>query len=144
MPNKTVFIASDHAGYPLKQQLCRELGKLGWEMADLGTYSEESCAYPEFAHKLCAKVLENGHKGILICGTGTGMSMAANRHSGIRAALCTHEFQAKIARAHNDANVLCLAGRVTSPPLALALCEVFLEQEFEGGRHVRRVELIEI
>ncbi|MDR0828010.1 MAG: ribose 5-phosphate isomerase B [Desulfovibrio sp.] len=144
MQKETIFIASDHAGYALKQCICDHLSTQGRKVEDLGTHSEESCDYPVFAHKLCAKVLENDRQGILICGTGTGMSMAANRHPGIRAALCTHEFQAKFARAHNNANVLCLAGRISSPTLACAISDLFLEQEFEDGRHSRRVELIEI
>lgn len=139
----TIYIASDHAGFSLKETLKLHLGGKGWKVEDIGTYSLESCDYPVYAHQLCHKVLESGHKGILICGTGVGMSIAANRHPGIRAALCVHEFQARATREHNDANVLCLAERITAPALASSMTDIFLETEFAGGRHVRRVDLIE-
>ena len=140
---KTLFIAADHAGFFLKQALIAHLADKGWDMRDLGAHSPESVDYPDYAHALCAKVLESGSLGILICGTGIGMSIAANRHKGIRAALCTHEFQARATREHNNANVLCLAERITGPGLACALTEAFLASSFEGGRHERRVALIE-
>lgn len=139
----TVFIASDHAGFALKQHLRSHLETLGWKVEDLGPDSDASTDYPMYAHSVCNKVLQSGHKGILICGSGIGMCMAANRHKGIRAALCTHEFQAKSCRAHNNANVLCLAERITAPALATLMAELFLQGEFDGGRHERRVELIE-
>ena len=140
---KTLFIAADHAGFTLKQALVAHLAGKGWDMHDLGTHSADSVDYPEYAHILCAKVLESGRPGILICGTGIGMSIAANRHKGIRAALCTHEFQARATREHNNANVLCLAERITAPGLACAMADAFLAAPFEGGRHERRVALIE-
>ncbi len=140
---KTVFIASDHAGFILKTALTAHLRDAGCTVNDLGAHNAASCDYPEFADKLCAQVLEAGHKGILICGTGIGMSIAANRHSGIRAALCTVEFHARATRAHNDANVLCLGERVTAPGLACILADVFLVTEFEGGRHERRLALLD-
>lgn len=143
MTQGTIYIASDHAGLALKEKLTLHLEGTGWKVEDMGTHSAQSCDYPEYAHALCNKVLETNHKGILICGTGIGMSMAANRHPGIRAALCTHEFQAKATRAHNDANVLCFAERITAPALACAMAAIFLMTEFEGGRHTRRVALIE-
>jgi ribose 5-phosphate isomerase B len=136
----TVFIASDHAGFALKSTLCRRLADTGWKVEDLGTNSEESCDYPLFAERLCRKVLTSGHKGILVCGSGIGMDIAANRHAGIRAALCTHESQARTARSHNDANVICFGSRITAPALACSMAEIFLAGEFEGGRHQRRVE----
>ena len=139
----TIFIASDHAGFTLKQALHQYLEDKGWKVEDLGVYSLESCDYPLFAHRLCQEVLRTGQKGILICGTGVGMSIAANRHKGIRAALCTHEFHASATRAHNDANVLCLGQRVTAPGLACLLADIFLNTEFEGGRHQQRVELLD-
>ncbi len=139
----SLFIASDHAGFTLKQSLCRYLENQGWKVENLGTHSRESCDYPEYAHALCKEVLRTGHKGILICGSGIGMCMAANRHPGIRAALCTHEFQARTARSHNNANVLCLAERITAPSLAFLMADLFLEEPFEGGRHERRVTLID-
>ena len=139
----TVYIASDHAGFSLKGIIAAYLEEQGWKVEDLGTHSRESCDYPVLAHKLCAEVLSSGHKGILVCGSGIGMSMAANRHAGIRAALCMHEFQAHTARQHNNANVLCLAERLTAPALACIMTDIFLREEFEGGRHEKRVSLIE-
>ena len=138
-----LYIASDHAGYGLKEILKTYLHEKGWKLEDMGAHSHESCDYPVFAHQLCKKVIDTGHKGILICGSGIGMCIAANRHHGIRAALCTHEFQAKVTRNHNDANVLCLAERITAPALACAMADIFLSEEFEGGRHERRVQMIE-
>lgn len=138
----TVYVASDHAGFALKQELAKHLESGGWTVVDLGAHTEESCDYPLFADALCAKVEQTGHQGVLICGTGIGMAIAANRHKGIRAALCTHEFQARATRAHNNANVLCLAARISAPPLACLMADLFLETEFEGGRHQRRVDLL--
>ena len=134
-----LYIASDHAGLHLKSALVEYLSTVGFQAEDVGTYSGESCDYPDFAHRLCQKVLETGGKGILICGTGIGMSIAANRHEGIRAALCTHEFHAEATRAHNNANVLCLGERITAPGLACLLARIFLTTEFEGGRHAGRI-----
>ncbi len=144
MLGKNIFIANDHAGIALKETIIKHLATLGFECTDLGTHTNESCDYPTFAHALCEQVLATGNKGILICGTGIGMSMAANRHAGIRAALCTHEFHAKATRAHNDANVLCLGERVTAPGLACILAELFLTTPFEGGRHQTRIDKISI
>jgi ribose 5-phosphate isomerase B len=139
----TVFIASDHAGFTLKQALVSHLESMGRQVRDLGTHSTQSSDYPDFAHKLCQELLANGGMGILICGSGIGMSMAANRHPGIRAALCTHEFHARGARAHNNANVLCLGERVTAPHLACLMADIFLSEPFEGDRHIARIEKIE-
>jgi ribose 5-phosphate isomerase B len=139
-----LLIASDHAGFSLKRELVAGLAPLGVLVTDLGTSGEASCNYTDFAHPLCHKVLETGAFGILVCGTGIGMSMAANRHRGIRAAVCTHEFLARAARAHNDANILCLGSRVTAPGLALEMARVFLTTPFEGGRHQPRIDNIEI
>lgn len=135
-----VHLASDHAGHALKDLLARELPKLGFTVKDYGTDSCESCDYPAFAHKLCSAVLAEGGQGILVCGSGIGMSMAANRHDGIRAALCTTELHARLSRRHNDANVLCLGARITGDELALAIVAAFLETAFEGGRHQRRID----
>ncbi|MDR1685919.1 MAG: ribose 5-phosphate isomerase B [Desulfovibrio sp.] len=143
MTGDTVFIASDHAGFAMKQALCADLAARGFRMEDLGPQTAESCDYPVFAHALCARVLENAGRGILICGTGIGMCMAANRHRGIRAALCTDEYTARACRAHNNADVLCLGARVVAPALAAELAVIFLSTAFEGGRHARRVALIE-
>lgn len=139
----TVYIASDHAGFTLKEHLRLWLESQGWKVEDMGPLSRDSTDYPPYAHALCENVLATGHKGILVCGSGIGMSMAANRHKGIRAALCTHEFHADACRRHNNANVLCLGERVTAPGLAAILAEIFLGTDFEGGRHQRRVEMIE-
>jgi len=141
---KIIYIGSDHAGLALKNVLISFLAGEGWTVEDMGTKSADSCDYPDFAHAVCGKVLETGSFGILVCGTGIGMSMAANRHKGIRAALCTHEFHARATREHNDANVLCLGERVTAPGLAVELTRIFLATEYAGGRHQKRVEKIEL
>lgn len=137
-----IHLASDHAGLALKAHLVRILSEKGLDVADDGTRTPESCDYPLYAHKLCAAVEREGCLGILICGTGIGMSMAANRHPGIRAALCTSELQASLARRHNNANVLCLGARITGMELAQAIVEAFLGGSFEGGRHQRRVDML--
>lgn len=144
MPDAALFIASDHAGFALKSHLCRHLQERALKVEDLGPYSDQSVDYPDYAHALCARVLESGGRGILICGTGIGMCMAANRHQGIRAALCTHEFQARSCREHNDANILCLAERITAPALAARMADLFLSAGFDGGRHEKRVKGIEV
>ncbi len=141
--SKKVCIGSDHAGYALKQTLIPFLSALGWTVEDVGPACTDSCDYPVFAQKLCTMVLEESIPGILICGTGIGMSMAANRHEGIRAALCTNEFHARATRQHNNANVLCLGERVTGPGVAMELARIFLETPFEGGRHQRRIDLFD-
>jgi ribose 5-phosphate isomerase B len=140
----TVYIASDHGGFALKSLLADHLDKRGFVVQDLGPATETSCDYPDFAHELCEKVLEDvGSTGILVCGTGIGMSMAANRHKGIRAALCCSETAARLTREHNDANVLCLGQRMLGDVVALAIVDAFFESSFEGGRHARRIEKIE-
>ncbi|MDR1359578.1 MAG: ribose 5-phosphate isomerase B, partial [Deltaproteobacteria bacterium] len=140
----TLFIASDHAGFSLKGDLLAHLAGKVRDLRDLGPASAAGVDYPDYAHALCAEILAaDAARGILICGTGIGMSIVANRHQGIRAALCTHEFQARAARMHNDANVLCLAARLTAPPLACTLADAFLAASFEGGRHERRIKLID-
>ena len=141
--NKTIYIGADHAGFTLKETLVRTLTAEGWDMEDMGTDRKDSCDYPDFAHAVCGKVLETGAFGMLICGTGIGMSMAANRHKGIRAALCIHEFHARASREHNNANILCLGERVTAPGLALEIARTFLAAGYEGGRHQKRVEKID-
>ena len=138
-----IHIASDHAGLALKNALMLRLSSLGHHLEDHGTHTAESCDYPVFANRLCDALLEKGGLGILICGTGVGMSITANRRPGIRAALCANEFQARATRQHNDANVLCLGERVTGVGLAYAIVDVFLETAFEGGRHQRRIDLID-
>ncbi len=139
-PQKIVFIASDHAGFALKNALTAYLTPLGWQVQDIGTHSKTSCDYPDFANALCLAMQDSGNPGILVCGTGIGMSMAANRHKHIRAAVCTHEFHAEACRLHNNANVICLGERVTAEGLACRLVHLFLTTPFEGGRHTRRLE----
>jgi len=143
MTTKTVFIASDHAGFALKVSLVAFLTEKGYSVQDLGPDTTQSCHYPLFAKALCHKVLEHSCPGILVCGTGIGMSITANRFPGIRAALCTHEFHAAATRSHNDANVLCLGERVTGPGVAQNIAALFLETPFEGGRHAERIRLID-
>lgn len=139
-----LLIGSDHAGFQLKEQIKAYLTQRQINALDIGTHTEESCDYPLIAHDLCARLLagEAPH-GILICATGIGMSVTANRHPGIRAALCTCEYHAKMSRAHNDSNVLVLGGRITASDLAISILRVWIETPFEGGRHTRRVEYIE-
>lgn len=137
---ETIHIACDHAGLDLKETLKAALEARGLRICDHGTHSRESCDYPQYAHALCAAVEAENGRGILICGTGIGMSIAANRHAGIRAALCTTELHARLTRLHNNANVLCLGARVTGVELALAIMHVFLDTAFEGGRHQRRID----
>lgn len=137
-------IASDHAGYQLKEKLKKYLEANNIVYNDLGTYSEESCHYPVYAKKLCKEITDGRcDKGILICGTGIGMSMVANKQKGIRAAACSDYFSAKYTRAHNDANVLCLGARVIGEGLAEELVNVFLNTPFEGGKHKIRIDMFE-
>ena len=141
---KTVFIGSDHAGLELKTVVAAHLAAAGHTVVDLGPSEPQSVDYPDFAKAVCARVLDTPEAaGILICGTGIGMSIAANRIGGIRAALCVNEYLARMTRLHNDANVLCLGERVIGVGLAASIADVFLETGFEGGRHQRRVDLIE-
>jgi ribose 5-phosphate isomerase B len=137
-------IASDHAGYELKNRLVAVLGELGFEVEDLGTASPASTDYPDYAHPVAARV-ERGDatRGILLCGTGLGMSYAANRHRGVRAAVAWTPDIAKLAREHNDANVLVLPARFVSDEDGIAILKTWLETPFEGGRHQRRVDKIE-
>lgn len=140
----SIHIASDHAGFSLKASLILHLSSLGHNIVDEGTHSTASCDYPVYARKVCDAVLADADvTGILICGTGVGMSITANRMTGIRAALCTSEFQARATRQHNDANVLCLGERVTGVGIAYAIAHAFIDTPFEGGRHQRRIDLID-
>ncbi len=138
---KTILIASDHAGFDLKKFLIEELERIGFCLIDLGcNSSSDSVDYPDFAQKLSKKLSPQGQFGILICGSGIGISIAANRSKHVRAALCYNTKLAKMARAHNDANVLCIGSRFIKPNIALAVTKTFLKTEFESGRHARRVE----
>jgi len=143
-PGTKVALASDHAGFGLKELVKEHLVNRGLEPVDLGTESEESVDYPEYAHRLAETVLGGeAALGILFCGAGLGMSMAANRHRGIRAALCHDHYTASVSRKHNNANVLVLGGRILGPDLAREIVDTWLDTPFEGGRHERRVKLID-
>ena len=138
-----IAIGCDQGGFALKQEIMAYLDKKGYEYKDFGSYSEASVDYPEYAKKVCAAINDGScDRGILICGTGIGISIAANKIKGIRAALCGDWYSAKYTRLHNDANVLCMGGRVIGAGLAAEIVDVFLDTEFEGGRHARRVEKI--
>lgn len=135
-----LYIASDHAGFPLKQKIVEFLHKNGIEFIDLGTHSTESVDFPVYSRKLTQLVLENkNNRGILICGSGIGMSICANREVGIRAALCDNVASTRLARQHNDANVLVLAGRRTSAFRAKKMVKAFLNADFLGGKYARRM-----
>ena len=138
-----IVLASDHAGFPLKEEIKKHLEERNIEYKDCGAFSTDSCDYVVNAQKAC-DLITNGEcdKGILCCGTGIGISMAANKVKGIRAACCSDYFSAKYTRMHNDANVLCMGARVVGAGLALELVDVFLDTEFEGGRHQRRIDQI--
>jgi ribose 5-phosphate isomerase B len=138
-----IIIASDHAGFNLKSQIIAHyIGK--YSFVDCGTFSTESVDYPDFAHQLAEKTLQTGDFGILICGTGNGVAMTANKHTGIRAALCWKEEIAELARQHNNANVLILPARHIDNELAFKLIDLFFSTSFEGGRHEKRVQKIDI
>lgn len=145
-----LFIASDHAGFELKSYLLR--AKPQWNWQDLGPANTDRVDYPDYAQALCkrllaeynsSRTLEQKSYGILICGSGQGMAMAANRFKGIRAAIAWNEESAQLSRAHNDANILCLGARLIEPALAVNLVEIFLRTPFEGGRHVNRIGKLE-
>ena len=143
MKTNKIVIGCDHAGFELKGKVIEHLKARGFAITDVGTDSTASCDYPLFAKALCKK-LQDGEAelGILICGTGIGMSMAANKCKGIRACACSDTFSARLTRNHNDANVLCIGARVVGEGLAYDLVDAFLDAEFEGGKHQRRVDLI--
>jgi ribose 5-phosphate isomerase B len=139
-----IGIGSDHGGFELKESIKEYLKQEGIEYVDYGTNSTESVDYPDFGKKVAeAVVSKEVDRGIVICGTGIGISISANKVSGIRCALCGDTFSARMSRAHNNANVLALGGRVTGVGLALDIVKEFLEGEFEGGRHARRVNKID-
>ncbi len=136
-------IGSDHGGYALKEEMKRHLDDIGVAYEDFGTDSEASCDYPVFAEKVC-RAVQSGkcEEGILICGTGIGMSICANKCRGIRAALCGDCYSAEYARRHNNSNILCMGARITGPGLAFKIADTYLAAEFEGGRHARRVAMM--
>lgn len=138
-----IAIGCDHGGFELKEHIIKHLEDKGVEFKDYGTYSEDSVDYPDYAKKVCTAIIEGeADKGILICGTGIGISIAANKHKGIRAALCSDVYSTKMTRMHNDANVICLGGRVTGRELAFMIVDTWLDTEFEGGRHAMRIAKI--
>ena len=140
---KKISLGCDHAGFDMKDAVIAHLNERGWDVIDVGTNSAESCDYPLFAHEVCKNIQDgNAELGILICGTGIGMSLVANKHRGIRAAACSDTFSARLTRVHNNANVLCFGTRVVGIGLALDLVDNFLDAEFEGGKHERRVNMI--
>ena len=141
---KTIVLGADHGGFELKNKIKTHLENSGYAVIDVGTNSPESCDYPIFASRLCTKIQNNeAELGILVCGTGIGMSMAANKHKGIRAACCSDTFSARLTRLHNNANVLCIGARVVGEGLGIDLVEAFINAEFEGDRHIKRLSLIE-
>lgn len=136
-------IGCDHAGFEYKEAIASMLRDLGWQVHDKGTMSTDSVDYPDFAHAVATEVAENtAGAGILICGSGNGVCMSANKHQGIRAALCWNDSVAALARQHNNANILCLPARFVSLDQAMIMVRTFLDTSFEGGRHERRVEKI--
>ncbi len=140
-PGETIAIASDHAGVELKATLKSDLGQLGFKVLDLGPATTDSVDYPDYGHALAQSIADGKAKaGVAICGSGIGISIAVNRHAGLRAALVQDEATAKLARQHNDANVLALGARSTPPQTAHDILKAFFTTEFEGGRHARRVE----
>ncbi len=143
MEKKRIVFGSDHAGFQLKNKLMSLFREEGYTVCEVGTYSEESCDYPVFAEAACREVLDGkSDLVILVCGTGVGMSIAANKLNGIRAACCSDIFSARYTRLHNDANALCIGARVLGEGLAYELVKVFVETEYEGGKHARRVAML--
>ena len=140
---RMIAIGCDHGGFALKQVIMKHLDEIGREYIDLGTYDEQSVDYPDIAKKVCAELTSGTAKeGILICGTGIGMNICANKIKGIRAAQCSDTYSAKMTRRHNDSNVLTMGGRIIGPELAIEITDAFLTNKFEGGRHQRRVDKI--
>ncbi len=138
-----IAIGGDHAGFQLKEIIKSKLESEGYFIEDFGPFSDQSVDYPDFVHPV-ANSVENGEYnfGILICGSGNGVAMTANKHKGIRAAVCWNEMLAKLARAHNNANILCLAGRFLDDELAMEIVDIFLKTNFDGGRHIKRIKKI--
>lgn len=143
MTNKSIALASDHAGFETKKVIIEHLQELGYSVKDFGCNSTESCDYPDFAHPL-AEAVEKGEFcfGITLCGSGNGINMAANKHQGIRSALCWLQELAQLAREHNDANVCAIPARYVSVKEAIAIVNTFLNTQFEGGRHIQRINKI--
>jgi len=145
MTKISVGIAADHAGFEYKEKLKGDLKEEGYEIKDYGTYSAESTDYPDFAHPLASAVEKGEHRfGITLCGSGNGINMTANKHCGIRAALCWNQEISELARLHNDANICSLPSRFVDYNLAKDIAKIFLNTKFEGGRHLRRIEKIPV
>ena len=138
-----ILIGSDHGGFKLKGIIINHLKEEGYDIQDFGCYSEESCDYPVIAKEVAKAILETSGRAILVCGTGIGMSIAANRFKGIRASHCTDTFTARMTRMHNDSNILCLGERITGAGLALDIVDIWLKTDFEGGRHLNRINMLE-
>jgi ribose 5-phosphate isomerase B len=139
-----IMIGCDHGGYDLKQVVVKHLQQLDHQVEDIGTHSRESVDYPQYATRVAHAVAEaRFERGILICGSGIGMCITANRIPGVRAALVSEPYAAKLSRRHNNSNILCLGGRLLGDQLALEIVDVWLREEFEGGRHERRVALVD-
>ena len=143
MLKKKIYLASDHAGFELKEKICDFLQTENIPFEDLGTKDKSSCDYPDYAHLLASKIDDESF-GILICGSGIGISIAANRHENIRCALCNESLSAKLARKHNDANVLALGGRLVGIELAIDIIQNFIQTPFEKGRHMKRIQKLEV
>lgn len=144
MNNKTIALGSDHAGFELKNDLIVYLVEKGYELADMGPDSADSVDYPDYAHKVATTVTDGSACcGILICGSGNGVCITANKHKGVRAALCWEPEISSLAKQHNNANVICLPARFISQEKAFAIVDAYLNMEFEGGRHATRVDKIE-
>ena len=140
-----IAIASDHGGFELKEKIYKYLLDKGYEVVNFCTNSSESCDYPIFANKVCHAILKNNfERGILICGTGIGMSMMANRNKGIRAACLSDKYSAQMTRKHNDSNVLCFGARVIDENLAKEIVDIWLETEYEAGRHQKRIDMLDM
>ena len=143
LKDKTIAIGCDHGGLELKNAIKEHLEARGIKVVDFGIYEQKSVDYPEIALKVCNAITSGESKlGILVCGTGIGMSLAANKVKGIRAAMCTDVYSAKMTKQHNNSNVLCLGGRVTGRELAFMICDTWLSEEFMGGRHQARIDKI--
>ena len=141
--NKPIAVACDHAALDMKNEVISYLKSQGYECVDYGTYTKDSCNYPDYAEKVADAINEGkSDMGILICGTGIGMSMAANKCKGIRAALCSDTFSARFTRLHNDANVLCMGARTIGAGLACDIADIFVKTGFEGGRHQTRIDMV--
>lgn len=138
-----IYIGNDHGGLELKKEILNYIkNELKLDIEDMGCFDSSSVDYPDYAEAVCKKVLDTNSTGILICGTGIGISIAANKIKGIRCALCAESYSAEMTRKHNDSNVLALGGRVTGPELAKSIVKAFLTSDFEGGRHQKRIDKI--